>query len=85
MLKSISSLFDLSSGNLEKLPITYQNAVRISARFTFCQPAFVEPGKSGLKKEVVLQTDPVFVSGSVFNFDLTTRQPFPDYTRCISN
>ena len=44
----------LSSGYLEKLPITYQNAVRISARFTFCQPAPVEPGKSGLKKEVVL-------------------------------
>ena len=85
MLKSISRLFDLSSGNLEKLPITYHNAVRISARFTFCQPASVEPRKSGLKKEVVLKTDPVFVSGLVFNFNFTTRQPFPDYTRCISN
>ena len=55
-----STLFDLSSGNLDKLPTAYQNAVSISARFTFCQPASVEPGKSGLKKEVVFVNKPFF-------------------------
>ena len=64
-----STLFDLSSGNLEKLPIASQNAVRLSARFTFCQPASVEPAGKKLseKGSGTTKNRPRFLSSLVFN------------------